>query len=286
MCKTVLCSALVVLFACVAGAQTTSREPERRNPFASDANAIHQGSILYRQECMYCHGPAARGGSRGPDLTSGNWVHGGSDGEIFSTISTGVDGTSMAPHRFKDDEIWQLLSYLRSLQQAPTPAAGNAAHGRELFNGDANCSLCHMVAGRGGRLGPDLTRIGAARPLPYLVDSIRDPDKSLTRHGYQSTSLNDEPYDTVTVVTRAGKIVIGTPVNEDTFTIQIMDASETVHSFDKKSLKSLKHERKSLMPAYNQDTLSDKDLQDIVAYLQSLRGPAPKPAKGLVNAAE
>jgi mono/diheme cytochrome c family protein len=70
--------------------------------------------------------------------------------------------------------------------------------------------------------------------------------------------------------------VVGVPMNEDTFTVQIMDTSERVHSLDKKSLKSFRHENRSLMPTYAPDRLSDADLDDLVAYLQTLRSSTPR----------
>jgi hypothetical protein len=60
-------------------------------------------------------------------------------------------------------------------------------------------------------------------------------------------------------------------LNEDTFTVQVMDTSERVHSLQKRTLKSLKHEDRSLMPAYDTNRLNAADLDDIVAYLQTLR---------------
>jgi len=61
------------------------------------------------------------------------------------------------------------------------------------------------------------------------------------------------------------------PMNEDTFTVQIMDTTERIHSLDKKTLKSLRHEDRSLMPTYDASRLTDADLDHLVAYLQSLR---------------
>ena len=58
---------------------------QTRNPLAGDAQAISKGAVLFRQECVYCHGVGARGGMRGPDLTTGSWTHGGSDGWIIMT---------------------------------------------------------------------------------------------------------------------------------------------------------------------------------------------------------
>jgi cytochrome c oxidase cbb3-type subunit 3 len=248
-----------------------------RNPLAGDANAIKQGQVLFRQECVFCHGVGARGGARGPDLTTGSWVHGGADADVWRTIKEGVPGTAMPANRLTDHEIWEIVSYLRSSQQPVAAPIGDAARGEMLFFAGNRCSSCHMVKGRGGRLGPELTTIGSARPLAYLVESIRDPGRQLAgNHGVGADLL----YDTVTAVTRDGKTIVGVVMDEDTFTIQMMDTSERLHNFDKKSLKSLQHEKRSLMPAYGADAINDRDLQDLVAYLQSLRASSPAREKG------
>src|SRR5437899_9727380 len=108
---------------------------EARNPFGGDPAAVTQGAVLFRQECMFCHGAGARGGMRGPDLTTGSWSHGGSDAELAATISTGVSGTAMPPHKLTEEEIWQIVAYLRTLQQPVTPSAGDARRGEKLFFG-------------------------------------------------------------------------------------------------------------------------------------------------------
>ncbi len=259
-------------------AAATSKE-ERRNPFAGDPQAVRQGAVLFRQECVFCHGVGARGGVRGPDLTTGSWSHGGSDAELARTISDGVPGTAMPPNRLTDDEIWQIVSYLRALQQPPASPIGDARRGETLFFSAGRCSRCHMVNGRGGRLGPELSYVGSARPRGYLIESIREPARQLAENRSFGGDATFK-YDTITVVTRDGKTIVGVPMNEDTFTVQIMDMSEGVHSFDKKLLKSLRHDDRSLMPVYGPDVLSETDLNDVVAYLQSLRAPSRTPAKG------
>src|SRR5215470_12837452 len=80
-----------------------------------DPVAVKEGASLFRANCSPCHGPNARGGGRGPDLTSGVWVHGASDTEIFRTISQGVPGTEMPANTFEDSEAWALVAYLRSV---------------------------------------------------------------------------------------------------------------------------------------------------------------------------
>ncbi len=243
---------------------------EARNPFSGDPKAITQGAVLFRQECVFCHGVAARGGMRGPDLTTGSWNHGGADADLARTITDGVPGTAMPPNKLKADEIWQIVAYLRTLQQSVAAAVGDQSLGEALFFGTARCSSCHIVNGRGGRLGPELSTVGSARSRAYLVESIRQPGRQLT----QNRGFGDDvtlKYDTVTAVTADGRTIVGVPMNEDTFTLQLMDTSERVHSLDKKTLKSVRHENRSLMPAYDASRLSNADLDNLVAYLQSLR---------------
>jgi len=255
-------------------AQVPSPPPadQARNPLSGDPQAITKGAVLFRQECVYCHGVGGRGGMRGPDLTTGTWNHGGSDADLRRTITDGVAGTAMPPNNLKTEEIWQIVSYLRTVQQPPAAPVGDRARGETLFFSTARCSTCHIVGGRGGRLGPELTTVGSARSRAYLVDSIRQPAKQLTE--IRSLGSDSLKYDTVTAVTSDGQTIVGVPMNEDTFTVQLMDMSERVHSLDKKTLKSFKHENRSLMPAYDASRLPDADLDNLVAYLQTLRSTA------------
>jgi len=236
---------------------------------ASSANAATQGAVLFRQECTYCHGVAARGGMRGPDLTTGSWSHGGSDGELSKTITDGVPGTAMPPNRLTEPEVSQIIAYLRTLQQPPVAPKGDARKGEAAFTGALRCASCHIVNGRGGRLGPELTTVGSARSRAYIVESIRQPGAHLT--AIRGLGEATQRYDTVSVTTADGRTIVGVPINEDTFTVQLMDTSEAIHSFAKKDLKTFRHEDRSLMPAYDTNRLSDSDLDDLMAYLQTLR---------------
>jgi cytochrome c oxidase cbb3-type subunit III len=245
-----------------------------RNPLAGNPKAITDGAVLFRQECAFCHGVSARGGMRGPDLTTGSWTHGGSDAEVAATISSGVPGTAMPPNKLTEDEVWQIIAYLRTLEHAPAAAKGDVGRGESLFAGTARCASCHIVNGRGGRLGPELTTVGSARSRAYIVESIREPGKHLSEiRGLGEATLK---FDTVSLTTADGRTIVGVPMNEDTFTVQVMDTSERVHSFDKKTLKSFRHENRSLMPAYDATRLADSDLDDLVAYLQTLRAATAK----------
>jgi len=251
---------------------------EIRNPFSGDPKAAKAGEFEFRINCAFCHGLGARGGGRGPDLTHAHKRHGDSDADLFQNISQGIPGTVMPANGtngqgvgMTDEEIWQIIAYLRSVQvQAPAKPMGNAAHGKELFYGDANCSSCHMVEGKGGRLGPDLTAVGAARTVESLVESVRSPSQRLAWGLTESTKEFAQEYETVTVVTAEGQQIKGVTLNEDQFSLQMMDTTERIHLFEKDKLRSIETSRKSMMPVYNPTILSDQDLDDIVAYLLSV----------------
>jgi cytochrome c oxidase cbb3-type subunit 3 len=238
------------------------------------AAARKEGASLFRANCSPCHGLGARGGGRGPDLTSGRWTHGSTDARIFRTINQGVPGTEMPANAFEDSEIWAIVAYLRSL--APPQRAvvsGDPVKGKQIFE-SAGCSGCHMVQGVGGRLGPDLSRVAASRSLSYLIDSIRQPDKDLSSSMTDPNNHYGLPlvYDTVTVVTAGGDRITGVARNEDTFSVQLVTADQNLQFFLKKDVREVVHEHKSLMPPYSEDALSAPRLQDLIAYLESLRG--------------
>ncbi len=246
-----------------------------RNPLAGSTKAAKAGEYEFRINCALCHGLGARGGGRGPDLTRAVKKHTHNDAEMFQVISNGIPGTAMPANGtngqgvgMTDTEIWQIITYIRSQEvKAPAHALGNASHGKELFYGDANCSLCHMIEGRGGRLGPELTGVGGSRTRAAIIDSVRDPSRRLAWGLTEATKEFPQEYESVTVVTTDGKEIKGVTLNEDSFSVQIMDTSEQIHLLGKDKLKSFQKSRQSAMPKYGPDILSDKDLEDIVAYL-------------------
>jgi putative heme-binding domain-containing protein len=251
---------------------------DERNPLAGNAKAAKAGEYEFRINCALCHGLGAHGGGRGPDLTRAVKKHTHNDAEIFQVISNGIPGTAMPANGtngqgvgMTDEEIWQIVTYIRSQEvKAALHPAGNAAHGKELFFGDANCSLCHMIEGKGGRLGPELTGVGGSRTRAAIIDSVRDPSRRLASGLTEATKEFPQEYESATIVTADGTEIKGVTLNEDSFTVQIMDTSEQIHLLEKDKLKSFQKSRQSAMPKYGADILSDKDLEDIVAYLASV----------------
>lgn len=232
--------------------------PPGANPHLGNAASIKGGLALYRVRCGDCHGLDARG-YRGPDLTA---VLGGmADERLFHTIRKGVPGSEMNPSTAPDDDVLMIMAYLRNMNAA-APAEkpiGNVENGGKLFA--AQCAICHRVGDTGGRLGPDLSRVGAARSRDALIREIRTPSEWMPP-GYES----------VTLVDRDGQKIRGVKKNEDTFSIQVMDVRERIRGYLKADLEQVIFEKTSVMPEYGPERLSQSDLNDLIGYLSTLRG--------------
>ena len=242
--------------------QPPGPNPAAKNPHLGNPQSIRSGMALYRIRCADCHGLDARG-YRGPDLTA---LLGGdmTDERLFGTIRKGVPGTDMPATReldTSDDDVLLMIAYLRKLGTVAPPekAVGNVENGARLFA--SQCTSCHRVAGRGGRIGPDLTRVGVARSRTALVREIRTPSEWVA-----------PGYETVTIVTKEGQRIRGVKKNEDVFSIQIMDVRERIQGFAKAALQDVVYEKDSLMPAFGPGRLNENDLGDVVGYLSTLRG--------------
>jgi cytochrome c oxidase cbb3-type subunit 3 len=248
---------------------------QETNPFAGDAKAAKAGESQFRANCAFCHGLGARGGGRGPDLTRAQKRHGKTDADLFRTISDGIPGTGMPQNGttgqgvgMTAEEIWQVITYIHSVEKkSALLPTGDAARGDKLFHGSAACFTCHMINGKGGRLGPELTNIATARSVEALVDSVRIPSRRLAIGLIENTKEFPQEYETVSVVTADGQAFTGVALNEDNFSLQMMDTQQQIHLLEKDRLKSFKKSRESLMPAYDEKTLPDQDLQDLLAYL-------------------
>jgi putative heme-binding domain-containing protein len=233
------------------------------------AGDAEKGRAVYRSNCAFCHGLTGLGG-RGPDLVTRRRP----DAEVKRIIKEGVPGSTMpAFSDFDEQDLDNVTAFIRQLAgtgTAPAAVKGDPKRGRTLYTKLA-CASCHQIGTAGSTYGPDLTRIGNARPAHYLRESITDPSADIPPQ-----------YEGVTVVTSQGTRVQGVRVNEDTFSVQLRDASEKFRSFVKDEVKAVSPVRQSLMPAYKQ--LSATDLDDLVAYLVSLRGEAAgavKQAEGI-----
>ena len=245
--------------------QPSSRSAQQSgNSPDGNSEAVRRGARIFQTRCADCHGLDARG-VRAPDLTR-LWASDNADERFFQIIRRGLPGTEMP--RFgdslPDNDIRAVLAYLRTLNTVASsaPVAGNIDNGARIFQ--STCVGCHRVNGRGGRLGPDLSRIGATRSRDGLAQKVR-----------QASSYLVPGYASVTLVTRKGERIRGIKMNEDNFSIQIMDTRERLLGFEKAKLTELTNDTKSLMPDFGPERLRTADLDDVVAYLGSLRERDP-----------
>ena len=221
---------------------------------------VEFGFNLYNANCITCHG--AEGNSvPGVDLRSGRFRHASTDSDLIRLIQTGIPGTAMPAGLFNTAELAGLVAYVRAMRELDTrPARGNAARGQELFEGKGSCASCHRVNGKGSRVAPDLSNIGAIRAADALEQYLIDPSASML-------PVNRS----VRAVTRAGKMIVGRRLNEDTFTVQLIDSEEHLVSLSKVDLREYTILKTSAMPSYR-GKLGSSELDDVVAYLRSLKG--------------
>ncbi len=219
---------------------------------------LARGKKLYEGFCSLCHGQTGTGG-KGPNLAQPTLPRAADDEQLVAVIREGIRGTEMPGFwQLTEREAKQLAAYVRSLGRIePEKLNGDPVRGKSIY-ASHGCANCHIVRGAGTGLGPELSEIGARRSGAYLKESIVNPPAAVP-----------DGYLVVSVIS-GGRTVRGARVNEDSFSIQIRDASGKFHSF-RKSEATIKREPKaSLMPAF--DKLSPSDLDDLVAYLASLRG--------------
>jgi putative heme-binding domain-containing protein len=222
---------------------------------------VEAGFNLYNSNCITCHG--SNGDAiAGVNLRTNQFRRVSSDSDLNRLIQTGIPGTAMPPGRYSTGELAALVAYVRAMRDFDTRPAGrgNALRGETIFEEKGNCTTCHRVNGKGSRVAPDLTDIGAIRAPEALQRSLIDPSSSM---------LPVNRY--VRAVLRDGKVITGRRLNEDTYTVQLIDTMERLVSLIKADLREYTVLKTSAMPSYK-DKLNAAELDDVVAYLRTLRG--------------
>jgi putative heme-binding domain-containing protein len=236
---------------------------KKRNPAIGDPKAIAAGQTLFRNSCAACHGPNGDGG-RGPNLKKRISWGPLTDDIMFNLIQKGVPGADMPPTKIPDDQVWQVVAFVRAMTSPAFEVGvpGEAAAGKALFWGAGGCSNCHAIAGKGGLVGPDLTNIGALRAADQLRKSIVAPDEE----GVFS-------FQPATIVFRDAKRLEGVVRNRSNYSLQLVDRKGQVHFVQTANVEAIMLSKKSLMPGDYARKLSRDQVRDLVAYLaqQSVR---------------
>ena len=246
-----------VFAAAIAGAQ-----PAVARLAAAGASDLAAGQRIFDSQCAWCHGAGGTGGT-GPDLRRSSLRHASTDAALVNIIRSGIPGTEMPAFAIALPErmAWQTAAYVKSLGRTKAvPVPGDAQRGAQIYE-SSGCGSCHTVNGVGGISGPELTSIGALRGAPYLRESIVKP-----------AAAHPTGYLVVRATTTSGDEVRGVRVNEDVFWIHLRDAAGNLRALEKSQLAKLERQLDaSLMPSY-ESRLSAAQLDDLVAYLTTLRG--------------
>jgi putative heme-binding domain-containing protein len=257
---------IVIALVCTAAAgafgwPARAQGPVPDHPGQYAQSDIVYGAQLYAAQCATCHGS---NGDQvgGVNLRSGQIRRGTTDAELMRLLRTGIPGAGMPSFKFVQAEELAIVAYVRNMNSidAGSVKIGNASRGRAVFEGKGDCLRCHAVNDKGSVAAPDLTDIGVTRAPSMLERHLTDPSS-------QMMPINRP----VRAVMKDGKTVTGRRLNEDTYSIQLMDESGHLRSLLKTDVKQLEVLATSRMPSYK-DKLSTDELSDLVAYLLTLKG--------------
>jgi len=221
---------------------------------------IQYGATIYTTQCQQCHGPTGDQVA-GVDLRSGRFRNAATDDDLRRIVTQGIPGTSMPGRRLDPPEVTGIIAFVRNMRDFNTGRVtlGDRERGRSTFT-EAKCATCHQVNGIGSHIAPDLSEIGRSRAAGVLQQTLIDPTSRMM-------PINRP----VRIVTKDGKTITGRRLNEDTFTVQLIDDQERLLSLAKSDLREYTILKTSSMPSYK-DKLSAQEMADLLAYLVSLKG--------------
>ena len=222
---------------------------------------IQYGAKIFGEQCTVCHGGNGDAVA-GVDLRANRFKRSTSDFDIMGVVTNGVPGTGMPPFKFSQTELAAIVAYIRNMRtfNANDLLIGDSGRGRAVFETTGECGRCHRVNGKGPRVAPDLSDIGALRTPDAIRRAIIDPEVEI-RHANRF----------IRAVTKDGKVISGRRMNEDTYTVQVIDDQERLISLVKADLREYGLVRRTSMPSYR-DKLSNEQVADLLAYLLTLKG--------------
>jgi putative membrane-bound dehydrogenase-like protein len=181
------------------------------------------------------------------DLLTEHWqaLRNNPDRQLASRAATLEKATGRAPNPDKKKLIDTLLP---AVQQA----RGDVSRGKEVYT--KNCAVCHTLEGQGGKVGPDLTGIGA-RPRADLLVEIIDPNRSV-----------EGTYRQWLVQTRSGDVIAGRLLSENAVAIEVIDSTGKTHELQRKDMRRVQASDLSVMPE-GFEQLSAQDLTDLIEFL-------------------
>src|SRR5262245_7394213 len=203
---------------------------------------IVRGSQVYTNTCAVCHGLTGNA-LVAVDLARGRFRNVVTDDDLRRIIRSGIPSLGMPPFSLQDVELGAVIAFIRSGlgTRSPLPAAriGDAARGRLVVEGKGGCLTCHRIGETGSRVAPDLTTVGSARTPAALYLSLIDPSSAML-------PINRP----IRAVTNDREIISGRRLNEDTYTVLLIDDKERLVALEKSNLREYSISTTSTMPSY------------------------------------
>lgn len=222
---------------------------------------IEIGLRLYRTTCVACHAESGAG-VPGTDIATAT-PRAPTDVQLAALIRTGIEGTAMPPGQYSDAEVTGLVAYVRTMSELDSRniRLGDATRGESIVKGGGDCTSCHLLGDVGSLgLAPELTAIAASRTAGALEAALLNPTGAMI-------PINRP----VRAVLSDGTVVSGRRLNEDTYSVQLIDDDGGLRSLDKTTLREFTVITESPMPSYA-ETLTTQEIADVVSYLLTLRG--------------
>jgi cytochrome c oxidase cbb3-type subunit 3 len=273
----ILLCASVSALAYAQTAQTPAASPaSKRPPPAKIAQTyspdqIQAGQSRFASQCGFCHGRDAAGGESGPDLTRSALVAEDVRGDkIAPMVRAGRADKGMPAIALSDADMLAVVAFVhdartkaealgggrRSVEVADLQT-GNAAAGKQYFNGAGGCATCHVLTG-------DFATVGSRYQGLALLQRMLYPGSG--RDAGPAVAL-----PAVTITTSTGEVISGKLANRDEFTITVTDAAGWTRSWPVEGVRITGGENPLGAHIEHLAKYSDNDMHNVFAYLQTLR---------------
>ncbi len=214
--------------------------------------------------CAGCHGEDARGTQQGPGLAGNPGVRRRSAQNLRNVILRGIPAAGMPGFSLPDAEVDALVKLVISLNASAsdTVVPGDTAAGKQFFFGKGRCATCHMVAGAGAAVGPDLSNIAREMTVDQLREALSNPSARIA-----------PGYGLVTLRLAGGGTLRGFERSRTRFDIAVQDLKGTLHPLSLDRVERVVPEKDSLMPPLRD--ASAAEVRDLIAFLSGLKGVQP-----------
>ena len=254
-----------------AASPASKRPPATKTPQIYSPEQIQTGQSRFASQCGFCHGRDAAGGESGPDLTRSTLVAEDVRGDkIAPMVRAGRADKGMPAIALSDADMIAIVAFIhdartkaetlgggrRSVDVADLQT-GNAAAGKQYFNGAGGCAACHALTG-------DFATVGARFQGLALLQRMLYPGS-----GRDAGPAAAPPM--VSLITRTGQVISGKLTTRDEFTITVTDAAGWTRSWPIDEVRVDGGEDPLRAHIELLAKYTDNDLHNVFAYLQTLR---------------